>query len=265
VSVALGGTNLSDFSLTNNCAAAAYAVGATCTIAVSLAAVSTGTRAAFIVITDDAPNSPQTISLSASINAAFTVSPAGPGSNSAIVTAGQTANFTLQLVPGTGFAGSAAFGCAGTPKAATCTAPNVQIPGGTPITYVVSVATTKNSILAVPPQSPIPLFVRLRVFSLGSYGVMLVLLLYLSRTRGHRSIQLALRAAALVVLTSTCVYGVAGCGGGTAGAAPQSVPSVQVLGTPQGTSIITLTPSVTTSSGTSIAGIPPIQLTLTVQ
>jgi len=265
-SVALGGANLSDFSLTNNCAAAAYAVGASCTIGVSLSPLATGTRAAIIAITDDAPNSPQTISLSASINAAFTVSPAAPGSNSATVTAGQTATFTLQLVPGIGFAGSAAFGCAGVPKAATCTAPNVQISGGTPITYVVSVATTKTSIVSVPPQSPpVPFLIWLRVFSLASYGAILVLLLFLLRGRGQSSIQHALRAAGLVVLTSACLYGAAGCGGGAASAVPQNIPAVQVAGTPQGTSIITLMPSVTTSTGTPLAGIPPIQLTLTVQ
>jgi len=265
-SVALGGPNLSDFSLTNTCAAAAYAVGATCTIAVSLSPLATGTRAAIIAIIDDAPNSPQTISLSASVNAAFTVSPAAPGSNSATVTAGQTATYTLQLVPGIGFAGSAAFGCAGVPKAATCIAPNVQIPGGTPISYVVTVATTKNSIVGVPPQStPIPFFISMRVFSLVSYGGILVLLLFLSRGRGQSSLQHSLRTAALAALGCAGLYGAAGCGGGGANAVPQNVPSVQVAGTPQGTSIITLTPSVTTSTGTPIVGIPPIQLTLTVQ
>jgi len=265
-SVALGGTNLSDFSLTNNCFAAAYAVGATCTIGVSLSPLATGTRSAIIAITDDAPNSPQTINLSASINAAFTVSPAAPGSNSATVSAGQTASFSLQLVPGTGFAGSAAFGCAGAPKAATCTAPNVQISGGTPITYVVSVATTKNSMVRVPPQSPpIPIFVWLRLLSVVSYGAILVLLVLLSRRRGPSSLQLSLRAAALIALACVCLYEVTGCGGGAASAVPQTTPSVQVVGTPLGTSIITLTPSVTTSTGTAIAGIPPIQLTLTVQ
>jgi len=265
-SVALGGTNLSDFTLTNSCAAAAYAVGATCTIAVSLSPLATGTRAAFVLITDDAPNSPQTITLSASINPAFTVSPAAPGSNAATVIAGQTATFTLQLVPGVGFAGSAAFGCAGAPKAATCTAPNVQISGGTPITYVASIATTKNSIVRVPPQStPIPFCIWLRVSSLASYGGIVVLLLFLARGRGQSSLQHSLRGAALVALACVCLYEAAGCGGGAASAGPQSVPSVQVVGTPQGTSIITLTPSVTTSAGTPIAGIPPIQLTLTVQ
>jgi hypothetical protein len=265
-SVALGGTNLSDFSLTNNCVAAAYAVGATCTIGVSLSPLATGTRAAIIAITDDAPNSPQTINLSASVNAAFTVSPAAPGSNSATVSAGQTASFSLQLVPGTGFTGSAAFGCIGVPKAATCTAPNVQISGGTPITYVVSVATTKNSIVRVPRQSPpIPFLVWLRVLSVVSYGGILVVLVLLSRHRGPSSLQHWSRAAALIALACACLYGAAGCGGGAASAVPQNTPSVQVVGTPQGTSIITLTPSVTTSTGTAIAGIPPIQLTLTVQ
>src|SRR6267378_2611457 len=211
-SVALGGTNLSDFTLTNSCAAAA------------------------------------------------------PGSNTATVIAGQTATFTLQLVPGVGFAGSAAFGCAGAPKAATCIAPNVQISGGTPITYVASIATTKNSIVRVPPQStPIPFCIWLRVFSLASYGGIVVLLLLLARGRGQSSLQHSLRAAALVALACVCLYEAAGCGGGAASAGPHSVPSVQVVGTPQGTSIITLTPSVTTSAGTPIAGIPPIQLTLTVQ
>ena len=265
-SVALGGTNLSDFSLINNCSAAAYAVGATCTIAVSLSPLALGTRAAFIVITDDAPNSPQTISLSASINAAVTISPAAPGSNAVTVTAGQTATFTLQLVPGSGFVGSATFACAGVPKAATCTAPNVPISGGTPITYAVNVVTTKNSIVTAPPQSPpFPLFIWLRVLSLAFYGGILVLLLYLSRSSGQRSLQRALRAAALMVLVYACLYEAAGCGGGAASAVPQNIPVVQVAGTPQGTSIITLMPSVTTSTGTPLSGIPPIQLTLTVQ
>jgi hypothetical protein len=170
------------------------------------------------------------------------------------------------LVPGTGFAGSAAFGCAGAPKAATCTAPNIQISGGTPITYVVSVATTKSSVGTAPQEGPpFPLFVWLRIFSLASYTGILVLLLYMSRSRGPNAIRNTLRAAALVVLISACLYGASGCGGGATSAAPQNIPSVQVAGTPQGTSIITLMPSVTTSAGTAIAGIPPIQLTLTVQ
>jgi hypothetical protein len=155
-SVAIGGTNASDFSLTNNCTAPTYAVGATCTIGVSLSPVATGVRAAFITVADDAANSPQTISLSATVTAALTISPAAPGSTPATITAGQTATFKLLLTPGPGFAGSASFACAGAPTASTCAAPNAPLAGGTPVTYVVTVATTANTML-VPP------FVWLRV------------------------------------------------------------------------------------------------------
>ena len=94
-SVAVGGTNASDFSLTNNCTAPSYAVGATCTIGVSLSPLTTSLRAAFITIAD-----PQAISLGATVTAALTISPAAPGSTSVTVTAGQTASFNLLLTPG---------------------------------------------------------------------------------------------------------------------------------------------------------------------
>jgi hypothetical protein len=73
-SLALGGTNSTDFSVANNCTAAAYAVGATCTIGVSISPVAIGPRAALITITDDAPSSPQTIALNATVNPAFAIS-----------------------------------------------------------------------------------------------------------------------------------------------------------------------------------------------
>ncbi len=265
-SVATGGTNASDFSLTNNCTAPSYAVGATCTIGVSLSPVATGARAAFITITDDAPNSPQTISLGATVTAALTISPAAPGSTSVTVTAGQTAAFNLLLTPGPGFAGSASFTCAGAPAAATCTAPNAQLAGGTPVSYVVTVATTANTIIVPPPKAPrFPSFVWLHVLSLLACYAAFVLLLHASRLQRWSSNAALLRVAALAVLASLCVFEVAGCGGGGASASPQVVPTPRAIGTPQGTSTITLTASVTTSTGTPLPGFPPVQLTLTVK
>jgi hypothetical protein len=263
-SVTLGGTNSSDFSVTNNCTAPAYAVGATCTIGVSLSSVATGARAAFITINNDAPNSPQAVGLSATVNAALAISPAAPGSTSISVKAGQTAVFNLQLTPGPGFAGGASFACAGAPAAAACAAPNVQFTGGTPVTYVVNVATTASTMF-VPPPRALPPFVWLHMFSLVVCCGVLVLLFYASKLHRASSVAGLLRVAALAVLASLCVFEAAGCGGGGVSAAPQSVPTPHVIGTPQGTSTITLTPSVTTSTGTPLQGIPPIQLTLTVQ
>src|SRR6202158_2068906 len=265
-SVAVGGTNSSDFSVTNNCTAPAYAVGVACTIGVSLSAVAAGTRAAFIAITDDAPNSPQTIGLSATVSAALAISPAAPGSTSVTVKAGQTAAFNLQLTPGLGFTGSASFACAGVPAAATCTSPNVQFTGGAPVSYVVSVTTTASTMIMPPPHAPqLPPFVWLHLFSWVAGCGALVLLLYVSKLHRVSSTAEFLRVAALTVLASLCVFEAAGCGAGGASASPQVVPTPHVIGTPPGTSTITLTPSVTTSTGTSLPGIQPVQLTLTVQ
>jgi len=268
-SVALGGTNFSDFSVTNNCAAAAYAAGTMCTIGVSMSPMAIGQRAALITITDDAPSSPQTIALSATVNPAFAISPAAPGSNSVTVTAGQTAAFNLQLTPGPGFAGSASFACSGAPAQTTCTAPNVQFAGGTPISYVVSVATTKSTMIVIPVR--LPPFIWLHMLSLAACCGAFVLFLYGSKLRGLNSVAGLssvggrMRAAALTILTTLCLFEAGGCGGGVAAVSPQSVPTPHMIGTPQGTSIITLTPAVTTSTGAPLQGVAPIQLTLTVQ
>ena len=263
-SIALGGTNSSDFTATNNCTAAAYAVGANCTIGISLSPVVTGARAAFITITDDAPNSPQAIAISATVNAALAISPAAPGSTSVTVKAGQTAAFNLQLTPGPGFTGAASFACEGAPAAASCAAPNAQLAGGTPVSYVVTVATTASTMF-VPPPLVLPPFIWLHVFSLVACCGVFALLLYASKLQRSGSMAGLLRVAALTVLASLCVFEAAGCGGGGAGVAPQAVTLPHVIGTPSGTSTITLTPSVTTTTGAPLPGIPPIQLTLTVQ
>jgi 6-phosphogluconolactonase (cycloisomerase 2 family) len=269
-SVALGGINASDFSMTNNCTAPAYAVGGACTIGISLTPLVAGPRAAFIVITDDTPNSPQTISLTATVNGAFTISPAAPGSSSATVTAGQTAMFNLVLTPGPGFTGSASFACTGSPAAATCSAPSVQFANASPIAYVVSVTTTANTLL--PPIGP-PLFPPITwLYLFATLACCGAIVRFFCSARLWERISPAVlpRAAVLIALAAVCALGVCGCGaGGTAGvAAPQVLPipsGPKVSGTPRGTSTITLTPTVLTSTGTTLSGVPPIQLTLTVQ
>jgi hypothetical protein len=262
-SLTLGGANASDFSISNNCTAAAYAAGATCTIGVSMLPVAIGPRAALITITDDAPGSPQTIALNANVTPAFAISPTAPGSTSVTVTAGQTAAFNLLLTPGAGFAGSASFACAGAPAQATCAAPGVQFAGGTAIPYVVSVATTKSSMIVVPLR--LPPFTWLRALSLVACCCALALFLCGLRLRALNSIAGLTRVAAALVLGALCLFGTAGCGGGAASVSPQNVPAPHVVGTPQGTSTITLTPSVTSSTGAALPGVTPIQLTLTVQ
>lgn len=60
--IAIAGTNSGDFSQTNTCGARVVA-GANCTISVTFTPTATGTRTASVSITDDAGNSPQSVSL----------------------------------------------------------------------------------------------------------------------------------------------------------------------------------------------------------
>jgi hypothetical protein len=62
-SIALSGTNAGDFAQTNNCPAS-LAAGASCTINVTFTPTSAGARSASITVTDNAPDSPQSLALS---------------------------------------------------------------------------------------------------------------------------------------------------------------------------------------------------------
>jgi Abnormal spindle-like microcephaly-assoc'd, ASPM-SPD-2-Hydin len=61
-SIAVSGTNASDFAQTNNCPASLN-VNASCTISVTFTPSATGTRIASVILTDNAANSPQSIAL----------------------------------------------------------------------------------------------------------------------------------------------------------------------------------------------------------
>jgi hypothetical protein len=83
--------------MTNGCTAGAYAANSTCTIGVSFAPLASGARAATVTLTDDAANSPQVINLGGFANAALILGAAPSGSTSATISAGQTAQFNLQI------------------------------------------------------------------------------------------------------------------------------------------------------------------------
>jgi hypothetical protein len=61
--VSITGTNPGDFSQTNNCGSSVSA-GNSCAISVTFTPTATGTRTASVTISDSAPDSPQTVSLS---------------------------------------------------------------------------------------------------------------------------------------------------------------------------------------------------------
>jgi centrosomal CEP192-like protein/HYDIN/CFA65/VesB family protein len=264
-SVALGGASPADYVLTNGCTASPYAVNSSCSLSVSFAPLSTGSRAATIVLTDDAPNSPQTLSLSGTANPAFAAGPAQNGSTSATVGPGQTAQFNLQLTPGAGYSGTVSLSCAGVPLAAACQAPaTIQISSGNPTPFTVSITTTGGTAAISPPIQlrPGSPFAALCAAAALYVVVVVIFLLVGSAHRFSwprtKRIPLALSAGAfaiLVLINST------GCGGGSSSVT--TTPPPPPIVTPQGTSTITITPSASSLGGKPLQ-LPAMQLTLTV-
>jgi hypothetical protein len=104
-SLAVTGANAGDFAQINTCGSSVTA-GANCTISVTFAPNAPGTRTAAVTITDDAPGSPQTVSLTGTgsgpvVGLASTLSyasqPVGSTSGAQTLTLNNTGNATLTL------------------------------------------------------------------------------------------------------------------------------------------------------------------------
>jgi|GEM_PF-807337 len=263
-SAVLSGASPADYVLTDGCTASSYAVNSSCSLSVSFAPLSTGSRAGTIILTDDAPNSPQNIPLTGSASPAISAGPAQNGSTSATVSAGQTAQYNLQLTPGSGYSGTVSLTCSGAPLGAACQLPTtLQVSNGNAAPFTVSVATTGGTAAAAPsirllPSSP---FAALRATAALYTVVILILLLVRNKLRTSwprtKRIPLAFSASAFAILALTSL---AGCGGGSSSVTPTSPPPIV---TPQGTSTITITPGATSLGGKPLQ-LAPMQLTLTV-
>ena len=263
--VSLAGTNPSDFALTNNCKSPVSAA-ANCTISLAFSPLGPGQRTANLSITDDAPGSPQTIALTATANPAFTSGPAPGGSTTVSISAGQTAQFQLQLTPGPGYGGSVALACSGAPTAATCQVPaSVSIANGTPAPFTVTVPTSGSALLPLSTHDRFgpPAEIRLLLLLFLAFLLMIV---GGHQEVFHRSFEVKRLAwsGALAAILLCCVTYADGCGGGSSG----SSASVNVAPppgpvTPSGTSTIIVTPTATSLTGQPLQ-LTPIQLTLTV-
>jgi len=145
-----------DFALTNTCAGT-VAAGASCTISVTFTPTTTGSRTGTLTLTDNAGNSPQTVALSGT-GQDFALATATPGASSATIAPGQTATYGLVVIAESGFDGSVALTCGGSPVAASCTFSQPTVMPGAPFTLIV--ASTAPSLISPrtirPPRSPGP-------------------------------------------------------------------------------------------------------------
>jgi len=218
--VSVGG----DFAQSNTCAGS-VAAGASCTISVTFTPTAIGTRNGTLKFTDDASDSPQTVSLTGT-GEDFALAVPNGYSSSATVPAGQAATYTLTVVGEGGFNQPVTLTCGGYPTKSTCAvSPSSAAPGKN---FSVIITTTATSAPA-PPPLPHPRLPRPHaLLVLGALLACLARAIRASRQgkAGRWVLYLPLAAGLLLVLA------LAGCGGS---------PAVTYYGTPPGSYTVTLT------------------------
>jgi 6-phosphogluconolactonase (cycloisomerase 2 family) len=233
--VTLGGTFAKDWTQTNTCSAP-LAAQASCMISVTFSPSDNGILSASITLTDDAPNSPQTISLYGNAPPAALLGPAtSGGSTVATVLAGNTAIYNLQVVPGPSFAGTINLSCTGVPFGAQCTVPaSLSVVGGAVVPFTVTISTLSPSQAALLPWLPHAPSGRLRPQRGIPLAFLAALLLFALTLRSKIQMPAQARCLASVttlLLVTALVFSGIGCG--SAGSVQtQLQPPLQSAATP---------------------------------
>jgi len=208
-----------------------------CTILVTFTPAASGARAGAITISDNAPASPQAVTLSGE-GTDFTISVPPGGSTSATVSAGQSATFPLSLSPSGGFSDTVTVSCSSTIPASTCSSSPSSLTLNAPVNVTMTVTTTAPShstILPVPRFSPRN-FAPLRAMMQMLLLLIAFLLFSIAAPRRRRSW--------IVVTAGLFIFAfMSGCAGGSRN------PGVvgPTVGTPANTYTVTVV--VTTMSG----------------
>jgi centrosomal CEP192-like protein len=218
-----------DFTATSTCGTS-IAASATCTVSVIFKPSVAAAETANLVLTDGASSSPQTVTLSGTGTSTttpnFTLA-ASPTTLS--IPQGMSGTFKVTVTPTGGFNQAVGLACTGLPANSTCTAAPMSVTptdGVTPVSAMVTVATTSPAVVTPPTSTP---DTRILLWRTVLLFLAFSLLLFLAR-RQRFAIRLSMAAAMVGFLA------LAGCGGG----------HTPTGGTPKGTSTVT----VTATSGT---------------
>jgi hypothetical protein len=214
------------------------AAGESCSIGVFFDPTAAGTRNGTLTVVDNAPGSPQVVTL---IGVGQDFSMSSSSSSSATVAPGQTANYRLTIAPGGGFKQSVSFICSGAPADSTCsvTPASVTLSGSKSVAVDVAVATQSSAMgFSQPADRPFGSGVWAWAAWFGVLGMVVL-------GGGHRH-RRTWRPQWLYGLAFLCLFAVAfmpACGGSSSTSGGGS-------GTPAGTYNLTVTGTFTSGSTT---------------
>jgi Chitobiase/beta-hexosaminidase C-terminal domain/Abnormal spindle-like microcephaly-assoc'd, ASPM-SPD-2-Hydin len=228
MSAVLTGFNSSDFSVSADTCSGSIAANASCTISIVFSPTAAGVRTTTLTITDNAANSPQSLTISGTASAAVSITPASGSSTTATLTAGQTAQFKLQATPGAGFTGTLSLSCSGAPFGATCTVPaTLNVSNGNPVSFTVTITTLAASQLTPSSRFPnSPIHIRWPWFTLALLALAL-LLLHLTYSPERFRFALGASPALATAFSLLLIFSGIGCGGGggsSSGGSSQTAP-----------------------------------------
>ena len=224
-----------DFTHTNNCGTS-LAAGESCTIDVSFAPQSAGLVSEQITVNHNAAGGKNIITVGGT-GTDFALQPGSGGTPSATVTAGETANYDLSVMP-TGFSGSVTMGCTwktSQPRGTSYTVSptTLNLDGTNAAGVAVSVSTTAPSMSPVgwKPTPPVP--TGYPVSHLAIWLLVLAALASIALRRRRATVVLA-SVLFMVVMWTAC------------GGEPTPTPTPTPTGTQSGTYTLSVTG---TSSG----------------
>ncbi len=245
-SIQIGGANGGDFK--NGSCPSSLAPNASCQISVTFIPAVTGTRNAVLSVADNAPGSPQSVSLTGVGSTApnYTL---GANPTSAPVNPGSAANYVITLTPANGYDGTVTISCpTSLPSGVTCNTPSIA-PGKTQATLTVSTAGPSAALISAPDVNSRRGASNLWA-SLGGFGLVGLILAGDGKKRNRRSIGITLAILAVVMMLA-----LVGCGSGSKSGAGGGG------GTPAGTYQLHLTG--TGTAGTNQGSTAPHPLTVT--
>jgi uncharacterized repeat protein (TIGR03803 family) len=226
----------SDFSQLSACGNS-LAVGASCSIGVFFDPSTSGTRSGTLTMTDNAPGSPQVVPLTGT-GEDFSISSSSPDQT---VAPGQTASYSLSVMPKGGFKQMVQFTCSGAPAQSTCSvSPTATtLNGSTAQAVTVTVSTAGASAGLIGPFGRRP--------SRIAYGLWLPLsgvlgLVGFVLPAGTRRFRRRGALSGLILLCMLAMLMMPACGGGGG--------SSSGSGTPAGTYSLTVAGGFTSGSST---------------